>query len=253
MFTRVLTTVPDNTNQADYELYAVIGEYDNAGYPLAYCLLTTATAISDQKRTKSLVAFLSQVKVAYKLNPSFVHTDKDIAEIKACQEVFPSSTHRICFWHFKKAIRERLAKKALATTAYDPSAARAIHNFIDTAFAPKTTPNSKDNEDYEYEPNACPPRTHKKKMKHPAKPSGPGPNLLIVTLQPVTSAPRTANAQDMRPFPLPRHQPKPTYPEEMEFCPGDLREDVVEMMERHLCMHPSIPGPHAETSLAVYD
>jgi hypothetical protein len=52
----------DNTNEANLELYTVIAEVDNAGYPLAYCLLSTATAISPHKRTTSLKAFLTQIK-----------------------------------------------------------------------------------------------------------------------------------------------------------------------------------------------
>ena len=51
----------DNTNQAEHELYAAITENDNAGYPIAYCLLTTATAVSDGKRKLSLQHFMEKV------------------------------------------------------------------------------------------------------------------------------------------------------------------------------------------------
>jgi hypothetical protein len=34
-----------NTNSKNLELHSVMGEYDNAGFPLSYCLLSTATAL----------------------------------------------------------------------------------------------------------------------------------------------------------------------------------------------------------------
>ncbi|KAG0693922.1 hypothetical protein DFH29DRAFT_815867 [Suillus ampliporus] len=43
-----------NTNAKHLELYSVLGEFDNAGFPLSYCLLLTATAIEIGKRTTAL-------------------------------------------------------------------------------------------------------------------------------------------------------------------------------------------------------
>jgi hypothetical protein len=39
----------DNTNVKDLELYAIMGEQDNSDIPLAYLLLSTATAIEPSK------------------------------------------------------------------------------------------------------------------------------------------------------------------------------------------------------------
>ena len=33
-----------NTNLKHLELYSILGEYDNAGFPLAYCLQSTLNA-----------------------------------------------------------------------------------------------------------------------------------------------------------------------------------------------------------------
>ncbi|KAF8886850.1 hypothetical protein CPB85DRAFT_1232284 [Mucidula mucida] len=46
-----------NTNKGHLELYSIMGEYDNDGFPLAYCLLTTATAVEQGKRTSALEAW----------------------------------------------------------------------------------------------------------------------------------------------------------------------------------------------------
>ena len=34
----VLTGEKDNTNSRHLELYTILGEYDNAGFPLSYCV-----------------------------------------------------------------------------------------------------------------------------------------------------------------------------------------------------------------------
>ena len=47
----------DNTNSSNLELYSVLAEHDNAGFPLSYCLLSTATALDVGKRKKALVAW----------------------------------------------------------------------------------------------------------------------------------------------------------------------------------------------------
>ena len=60
------------------ELYAVLAEVDGMGIPLAYMLLTTATAIEDHARTKVITRFLGNLdEKGVKLR--FVMTDKDMS------------------------------------------------------------------------------------------------------------------------------------------------------------------------------
>lgn len=99
-------TITDNTNKSNLELYTVIGEVDNAGYPLAYCLLTSATAIVKKKRQSTLAGFLGRVKETYDLHPRFAQVDKDFAEIAALREVWPSAKIQVCWWHMKRALQE---------------------------------------------------------------------------------------------------------------------------------------------------
>jgi len=58
-----------------------MGEHDNAGFPLSYCLLSTATAIDQGKQTKALSAWSQCVRDKYGLYLVFIHTDKDMGEI----------------------------------------------------------------------------------------------------------------------------------------------------------------------------
>jgi hypothetical protein len=77
----VLTSIPDNTNSKHLELYSILGEHDNAGFPLSYCLLSTATAIDIGKHTKALTAWTNCLRDTYSVTPVFAHVDKDMAEI----------------------------------------------------------------------------------------------------------------------------------------------------------------------------
>jgi hypothetical protein len=78
----------DGTNDRHLELYSIIAEHDNAGFPLSYCLLSTTASLEIKKKcTKALMAWTAQLRDHYDLRPSFVHTDKDMAEIGCVREV----------------------------------------------------------------------------------------------------------------------------------------------------------------------
>lgn len=47
----------DNTNSKDLELYSIMAEHDNAGFPMTYCLLLTATAIDLGKWKLAIAAW----------------------------------------------------------------------------------------------------------------------------------------------------------------------------------------------------
>lgn len=94
-----LTLNIDNTNAKHLELYTVLGEYDNAGFPLSYCLLSTATATDEGKRMKALEAWTSALRDKYGVVPQFVHVDKDMAEIGSSRKTWPGAKIQLCWWH----------------------------------------------------------------------------------------------------------------------------------------------------------
>jgi hypothetical protein len=94
----LITTVKDNTNSKNLELYSIMGEYDNAGFPLSYCLLSTATAIEPGKRKKALIEWAKCMCDTYSIMPRFTHTDKDMAEIGMLREVWDVKI-QLCWWH----------------------------------------------------------------------------------------------------------------------------------------------------------
>ncbi len=93
--------ISDNTNKLNLELYSVLTEMDGMGFPLAYLLLTTTTAISEGARTRVIKQFLQELRNKG-LNPQFSLTDKDAAQIGAIKDVWPQSNIQLCYWHVKK-------------------------------------------------------------------------------------------------------------------------------------------------------
>ena len=132
----------DNTNSRHLELYTVLGEFDNAGFPLSYCLLTTASSVEEGKRTKALAAWAAALCHEYGVVPRFVHTDKDMAEIGASRVVWPEAKHQLCWWHQREAVKRRL-KGNLPTSPYNTQRAIDEYAFIKRTFKPygRTDPN----------------------------------------------------------------------------------------------------------------
>ena len=56
-----------------------------------------------------------------------------MAEINAVKEVWDPKI-QLCWWHLKKAVRERLKKKKLSTTPYNAADAHTGFPFIDPQF-----------------------------------------------------------------------------------------------------------------------
>jgi hypothetical protein len=58
----VTHNVLDNTNSMNLELYSMMAEYDNAGFPLSYCYLSTAESVELGKRKKALKVWMVEVR-----------------------------------------------------------------------------------------------------------------------------------------------------------------------------------------------
>jgi len=122
-----------------------MAEYDNAGFPISYALLSTATSIDQGKRKKALAAWALCVKDKYAVNPVFTHVDKDMAEISMAKEVWKSKIN-LCWWHLRRAVRTRLSQSKLSTTPYNVQRAHTEFSVIDVQFIP---PGKADAEEFE--------------------------------------------------------------------------------------------------------
>ena len=113
-----------------------MGKYNNAGFPLTYCLLSTTEAIEIGKQKKALNTWASVLCDKYDIIPVFANTNKDMAEIDMQQDVWTLVKIQLCWWHLQKAIQEWLAKNKLLTTPYNAKHAKPAFGFIDIVFAP---------------------------------------------------------------------------------------------------------------------
>ena len=146
---------------------------------------------------------------------------------------------QLCWWHLRKAIRERLSKNKLTTTPYNVKCACLKARFINPNFTPIGSPDVN-----EYE--------------------GLPPDPVDTVEEPYISANsikvRISIPSSLQQLPMPENTPaqklmirlptrgqigmEDTFECEVirTFCPLELRETIVNMMERHYCAHPLIPG-----------
>jgi hypothetical protein len=228
-----------------------------------------ASAVEIGKRTRALQAWAQALRDRYNVNPVFVHVDKDMAEIGMSKCVWPESKIQLCWWHMRKAVRERLAKAKLSTSPYNPRRAKREFTFVDLAFTPPGQPDPNEHEGgmrtASPEPPDVRPRPHALVLRIP-NPSQP-PSSLTVTpdilrdtvnithMTPVAHTVYTghggANKENPKLTirvptkainPATVTQLSPVEKEKRTFCPAELRDDIVSMMEQHLCAHPLIPG-----------
>ncbi|KAJ7456296.1 hypothetical protein B0H11DRAFT_2160964 [Mycena galericulata] len=123
-----------NTNSKHLELYTVLGEHDNAGFPLSY-------------------SWAEQLRDKYGVIPHFVHVDKDMAEIGMIRDVWLAKI-QLCWWHLREAVHTRLKNAKLSTTPYNLGRAHREFAFIDVSFKPAGCADPKELEGGEYNHDA---------------------------------------------------------------------------------------------------
>ena len=252
----------DNTNSKHLELYTVLSKYNNFGFPLSYCLLTTASSVDVGKRTRALEAWVTVLCNKYGIHPRFVHTDKDMAEIGASRRVWPEAKHQLCWWHQCKAVWRRL-KGNLPTSIYNPLRARDKYGFIDLGFRPHgcADPNNiKGN---------VPGVFHEQDIQRGSiLRTSNDPNSIKIHIPIQSSQSTQVDHASMTPLAgtlklatwipasLPSCETNLCTGDESDeettngrhtFCPIEFCAAIVDLMEHHFCAHPLIPGYSALT------
>lgn len=248
-----------------------MAEHDNAGYPLSYCLLSTASSMDVKKRTRALGAWTQMLRDKYHVFPWFIHMDKDMSEIGMVRNVWvnhpkaevqkvigtePQWTTlqtwivklQLCWWHLRRAVSQRCAKTKLSTTPYNPARAHKEFPFIDSTFVP---PGQADPTEYEggtedvSESDASYVNPNALLLRIPAtQDSGTSePSSTIPVADPIEDnlplRPLTIRIPPLSQIPsgdTPSESPRRI------FCAEEHRQPIIDMMERHLCAHPLIPG-----------
>ncbi|CAG8760330.1 1142_t:CDS:2, partial [Gigaspora margarita] len=126
-----------NTNKMNLELYSDLAKVDGMGFPLAYMLLFTATAINDGAHMNIITYFFDKLH-NLEINLVFVLTDKDSVQILAAKTIWPEAHIQLCFWYLKRAIKRMLGlKKMPKTICYSATQANAEFSFVDINFYPE--------------------------------------------------------------------------------------------------------------------
>ncbi|KAE8218322.1 hypothetical protein CF319_g7780 [Tilletia indica] len=113
------------TNSSGHDLFAVLAEVDGTGVPLMYLLLDTKDMRGDGRRIEILSQVLAMLK-GMGISPLFVGCDKESAELRAIGQVWPDAKIQLCYWHVRRALRQRLGNgKATMTNHYDAYEAKA--------------------------------------------------------------------------------------------------------------------------------
>ncbi|KAK0558517.1 hypothetical protein OC844_005089 [Tilletia horrida] len=108
------------TNSSSHDLFAVLAELDGTGAPLLYLFMDTKEMLGDRRRIEILADVMAVLK-GMGIDPQFVGCDKDSAEIAAIGQVWPGAKIQLCYWHVRRALRQRFSlTKASGTNTYDP-------------------------------------------------------------------------------------------------------------------------------------
>jgi hypothetical protein len=125
------------TAKGRFELYAIVGQFQGSGFALGYLILDIHQD-NELTRTTVLTEFFTHFR-NLGLNPDFIFTDKDFAEINAAKSVWNESHVQLCLWHIKKAIltKIRSSKKQERYSSFTTTDF-ANFPFIDSKFLPTT-------------------------------------------------------------------------------------------------------------------
>ena len=128
----------DNTNNLKFELYVIQAEIDGMGFPMAYLFLENNGNCGNGVRTEVIIDFLAQLKIR-ELEPDFLITDKDFAQISASCFVWKNVKIQLCLWHIKKAELAKLSSSKNSQVNYNGLVAQQKFSFIDPSFKPTLT------------------------------------------------------------------------------------------------------------------
>ncbi|KAJ7774512.1 hypothetical protein DFH07DRAFT_865834 [Mycena maculata] len=199
----------------------------------------TSSSIDIGKRKTVLEAWAQVLRDKYGVIPVFVHVDKDMAEIGMVRSMWDAKI-QLCLWHLKRA-------RKLSTTPYNVHRAHAKYIFIDLTFKPAGRADPT-----EYEGGILDAPMLSVDLTPVLR-----PHAVTIRLPPTQT--RSSVLTDMTNLPSPANNAPPlstgvddesdVEDNKRTFCPPELRESIITLMERHLNAHPLIPGyahPSAE-------
>src|ERR1700753_1907408 len=118
-------------SRTQYEVFSILGEVAGSGCPLGYLLIKSEKGSELGGKQRYIAAVLACLRDTWDIHAIVTVTDKDWSEINACRQKYPDARHQLCFWHFLRAIKRRLAVLRRQPAPYD-----FRDDFIDPKFVP---------------------------------------------------------------------------------------------------------------------
>lgn len=109
---------PNNPESA--QLYTFVSMRDNHVVPLCHALMESRSAQAYQ----ALFQFFRQL--APNVDPEYVVTDFEVAQLQALRAVFPLTRHSGCLWHYARAVCRNVRSLGLHAVVRDNDNARRI-------------------------------------------------------------------------------------------------------------------------------
>ena len=125
----VFVDATHNLESMGWNTFVVLVTYQGEAYPISYLIVSKTDTAGDLKSV--LCSWLHRLKEVLNLNPSFFFTDKDFAEINAACYIWPSINIVLCWWHIKRAIKQRLTAKGPVDLArFDYATFDSMYKFL---------------------------------------------------------------------------------------------------------------------------
>ena len=162
------------TNHSGMDLFALLAEFDGSGFPLGYFFVETISVERDRPSVAgALAGIIEQFLQVFKdsgLNPSFFGVDKDLSEIAAIKKVFKNAKIQLCFWHAKRAIRQKMrdASKTQTQAKYSPAEAQLLVPSLEICWG--SMPTRRPRGDHFFERCQCPSRAQRFEEKSRLEP-----------------------------------------------------------------------------------
>lgn len=157
------------------------------------------------------------------------------AEIAATLEVWPRAKIQLCQWHLHDAVKKRIKKAKLSTTPYNVDRAYCEYHFIDRSFLPYGTSDPNDGDDDDANDDSV-------DDNDPNPPENPNSVIIrIPSLSQKHTEKHTTEGTKLTERLMIRI-PAQVQEQEPSFCPEEFHALVIELLDRHFCAHPLIPG-----------
>ncbi|CAG8608717.1 21345_t:CDS:2 [Gigaspora rosea] len=121
------------TNRLKFELFAVLGVIDSAGFSLSYFFLKPK---HPHGKTQAITTWFKNLKENGIQNIETILTNKDRGQIIAIKKIWTGTKIQLCYWHVIRAIKKKLSSTRIVHNYYNAYEAHLLCPTINPAWQP---------------------------------------------------------------------------------------------------------------------